>query len=100
MSNKRYKQLCKYIYVVDNTTKENPENKTEKLFKIRPILEGIRANCIKLEPEEGQLLDEQLIPGKMKSSGIRQYNPQRPQKWGYKMFVRAGQSGFIPFFWN
>ena len=85
---------------MDNTTKENPENKTEKLFKIRPILEGIRANCIKLEPEEGQLLDEQLISGKMKSSGIRQYNPQRAQKWGYKMFVRAGQSGFIPFFWN
>ena len=57
MSNKRYKQLCKCIHVVDNTKKENPENKNDKLFKTRPISEGIRANCIKIEPEEVKSTD-------------------------------------------
>ena len=38
MSNKLCKKLCKYIHLVHNTTKENLENKNDKLFKIRPIL--------------------------------------------------------------
>ena len=63
-SNKRCKQLCKCIHVVDNTTKENPEKKNHKLFKIRPTLEGIRANYIKIEPEEVQSIDKQIVPGK------------------------------------
>ena len=95
ISSKRYKQLHKFIHVVDNTAKENPENKNNKLFKICSILEGIRANCIKIEPEEVQLVDEQIRPVTTKSSGICQYNPQKHQKWGFKMFVRAGQSGFM-----
>ena len=64
MSNKRYKQLCKCIHVVDTTTRENLENKNNKLFKIRPILEGMSANCIKIEPEEVQSIDKQIIPEK------------------------------------
>ena len=52
MSNNCYKQLRKYIHVVDNSTKENPENKNDKLFKMHSILEGIRNNCIKIESEE------------------------------------------------
>ena len=40
-------------------------------------------------------IDEQLIPAKTTRSGIRQYNPKKPCKWGYKMFLRAGSSGMI-----
>ena len=59
-------------------------------------MEGIRANnCIKIEPEEVQSMDKQIIPARTKSIGIRQYNPKKPNKWGFKMFVRAGQSSFI-----
>ena len=55
MSNKRFKQLPKYVHVVDNTTKD-------------------------------------------KRGGIRQYNPKKPKKWEFKMFVRAGQSGMMYYF--
>ena len=59
-------------------------------------MEGIRANnCIKIEPEEVQSMDKQIILARTKSSEIRQYNPKKPNKWGFKMFVRAGQSSFI-----
>ncbi len=40
-------------------------------------------------------MDEQIIPAITKYSGIRQYNPQKPVKWGFKNLVRAGASGFI-----
>ena len=95
MSAKRYIDLRKYLHVVDNTTKEHPENRNDKLFKIRPVLEAIQENCSKIEQEPVQSIDEQIIPAKTRRSGIRQYNPKKPKKWGFKMFVRAGQSGFM-----
>ena len=58
MSNKCYKPLRKHIHVVTNTTKANPENKNDKLFKIHPILEVIRDIPIKIKPEEVQPLDK------------------------------------------
>ena len=39
-------------------------------------------------------LDEQIIPATTKrSSGVKQYNPKKTHKWGFKNMVRAGQSG-------
>ena len=37
MFNKCYKKLHKYIHVTDIATKESPENKNDKLFKICPF---------------------------------------------------------------
>ena len=45
-----------------------------------------------VEPEPVHSIDEQVIPAKTKQSGICQCNPK---KWGFKMFVRAGQSGMM-----
>nr|XP_047122949.1 piggyBac transposable element-derived protein 3-like [Hydra vulgaris] len=61
----------------------------------RPILELVRDNCHKIEPEPVHSIDEQIIPAKTKHSGIRQYNLKKPHKWGFKMFVRSGSSGII-----
>lgn len=38
-------------------------------------------------------VDEQIIPTKARSS-LKQYNPKKPHKWGYKVFVLSGVSGF------
>jgi hypothetical protein len=46
-------------------------------------------------PEENHSVDEQIIPAKTKYSKIRQYNPKKPIKWGFKNIVRAGSSGFM-----
>ena len=43
-----------------------------------------------IEPEPVHSINEQVIPAKTKRSGICQCNPK---KWGFKMFVLAGQSG-------
>ena len=79
--------------IADNALRD--PNKPDKLFKIRPLLELIRKNFLKLEQEEKMSIDEQIIPAKTKKSGIRQYNPKKPVKWGFKMFVRAGVSGMM-----
>ena len=95
MSKNRYKKLRKFLHANDNSLKDHPGNKDNKMFKVSPILDKLRRNCQQLEQEEYQSIDEQIVPAKTKYSGIRQHNPRKPHKWGFKNFVRAGQSGMI-----
>ena len=93
---KRYKKLREFLHVVDNTEKDKPENKGDKCFKVKPLLEAVRTNCNKIEPEVNHSIDEQIIPTKTKKSrGVRQYNPKKTHKWGFRNLVRAGQSEII-----
>ena len=93
MSNNCYKLLRRYIHVVDSTKKGEEANKNDKILKIRPVIKAVRDNCQKIEPEPIHSIDEQIIPAKTKHSAIRQYNPQTPKKWGFKVFVCVGQRG-------
>lgn len=96
MSLKRYKSIRAFLHVIDNSKRDNEEYKHDKLFKVRPLLNIIRRNFLKIEPERDQAIDEQIIPAKTKrSGGIRQYNPRKIHKWGFKNQVRAGKSGFM-----
>ena len=47
---KRFEALRRYLHIVDNTTYD-PE-KGDKLFKIRPLIEAIRNECVKIEPNQ------------------------------------------------
>lgn len=48
MTIKRYKKLREFLHVVDNSEKEKEENKGDKCFKIKPLLEAVRKNCNKI----------------------------------------------------
>ena len=88
--------IRRFIHANDNTKKANPENVNGKLFKVCPLLDLVRNNCIKVEPEWCHSIDEQIIPAKTKrSSGVKQYNPKKIHKWGFKNMVRVGQSRMI-----
>ncbi len=65
------------------------------MFKVSPILDKLRKNCQQIEQEQYQLIDKQIVPAKMEYSGIHQYNPPKPHKWGFKNFKRAGASGIM-----
>ena len=92
MSRNRFSELRRYLHFVDNNSEHDKE---DKLFKIRPIIEAVRNQCIKIEPEEFQSVDEQIIPSKTRFTKIRQYHPKKPKKWGFKNLARAGSSGFM-----
>ena len=95
MSLQRYENLRRFLHFNDNSKRNDPDNKDKKLYKIYPVIDYIRARCNALEQELSQSIDEQIIPAKTKRSGIRQYNPRKPVKWGFKMFVRSGVSGIM-----
>ena len=52
MTLKRCKLIRRFIHVNDDTKKTNPENVNDKLFKVRPLLDLVRNDCIKVEPEQ------------------------------------------------
>ena len=88
---KCYKKICEFLHAVDNTEKEKEESKGDRLCKVKPLLDAVRANCLKMEPERIHSIDEQIIQAKTKrSEGVRQYN-KKLHKWGFKNLVRASQ---------
>ncbi|KAI5092252.1 piggyBac transposable element-derived protein 3-like [Silurus meridionalis] len=95
MGRKRFDNLRTYIHMNDNTNvKQKGEPGYDPLFKVRPVLEKVRANCLKVEPEENHSIDEQMIPFKGKI-GMKQYIKNKPHKWGIKVFTRAGVTGLV-----
>ncbi|KAG0431551.1 hypothetical protein HPB47_021696 [Ixodes persulcatus] len=64
----------------------------DKLWKVRPFLDSIRARCLDLQLEEEVSVDEQMIPFKGQLS-IKQYMRGKPTPWGVKVFALCGRSG-------
>jgi hypothetical protein len=92
MALKRYQQIRRWLHFANN----NLDN-GDRYHKIRPILEKIRLNCLKQQGKEKQFsIDEMMIAYKgMKAGKRKQYMKDKPNKWGFKNYVRAGVSGII-----
>ena len=95
MSRNRFETILRYIHFNDNAMmkKKNDEG-YDPLFKVRPLLDSLKESLSKIEPEERHSIDEQMIPFKGRSS-LKQYMKNKPHKWGYKVFTRAGISGIV-----
>ena len=59
-----YKKMRQYIHCNDNLKRNSQENHENKLYKIEPVLNMVRENCTKTEPEVNQSIDEQIIPAR------------------------------------
>lgn len=95
---KRYQALRRNIHFANN----EEDNGTDRYFKVRPLLDHVRNNCLNIEEENRFSIDEMMVPYKGTRAGSRrQYLRNKPKKWGFKFFVRCGVSGmvydFIPY---
>ena len=89
MSVNKFEEIKRYLHFSDNQTAK----KDDKLYKIRSIVDKLRDRLKDNPLEENLAVDEQIIPFKGRSC-LKQYNPKKPHKWGYKAFVLSGVSGF------
>ena len=66
MSRDRFELLKKYLHFVDNhSAPRNVQDESkDQLFKIRPLFECLRKNCVKQIPEEHNSVNEQMVPFK------------------------------------
>lgn len=89
---KRYQQIRRWLHFANNNLDDG-----DRYHKARPVLEQIRRNCLKQQGRETQYsIDEMMIAYKGTKAGKRkQYMKDKPNKWGFKNYVRAGVSGII-----
>ena len=93
----RFETITQYLHVNDNS--KMPARGIpgfDKLFKVRPFLESIRANFLfQYVPHKEVAIDEAMIKFKGRSS-LKQYMPMKPIKRGIKMWCRAdGINGYL-----
>ncbi|XP_057308993.1 piggyBac transposable element-derived protein 3-like [Hydractinia symbiolongicarpus] len=89
MTVNRFEEIKRFIHFSDNATAD----KTDKINKIRPLVNKLNEQLRTIPIEESLAVDEQIVPFKGRHS-IKQYNPKKPHKWGFKVFVLSGVSGF------
>ena len=95
MSVNRFDKIKRFFHCNDNDKvlpKGDP--KYDKLQKVRPVIESVLKKCKTIPPEERHSVDEQIIPTKCRS-GVKQYLPKKPHKWGIKVWARCGVSGIV-----
>ena len=96
MSRKRWEQIKKNLHF--NNNENLPEDRNDvnrdKLFKLRPFLDNLQQKFANQVKPEKLCVDEQIVPFKGRSS-LKQYNPKKPNKWGYKVFIACDRDGFI-----
>lgn len=91
----RFEKIKQFFHCNDNSKNlPNTHKDFDKLFKVRPVLDSVREKCQQLPQEENHSVDEQIIPTKSRTS-LKQYLPNKPNKWGIKVWARCGVSGIL-----
>lgn len=95
MSRDRWEEIKRYLHCNDNSSQlPLGDQNRDKLFKVRPVIDHLQKKFRALPKTQFLCVDEQIVPFKGKS-GLKQYNPKKPHKWGYKLFVLCNEKGMV-----
>lgn len=96
MTVNRFEEIISILHANDNELeKKKGEPGFDRLHKIRPLLVALNNNFDLCANKETHVsVDEQIIPFKGRHS-LKVYMMKKPNKWGYKVWVMAGQSGYV-----
>ena len=95
-SRNRFESLLQILHFSDNNEIVIARNDPayDRLAKIKPLLDKFREQCLKAKPAQVQCIDEQIIPFKGRHS-LKQYVKNKPKKWGFKVFSRNSNDGYM-----
>lgn len=65
----------------------------DRLFKLRPLVSYLNNQFGKIPYSRDLSLDEQMCSTKARNI-LKQYMPNKPNKWGYKLFVLCDYKGY------
>lgn len=95
MSQRKFEKIRSIFHLNNNDSfiidTESP--KYDKLHKIRPLVDHLNVKFSSIPLEEHLSVDEQICASKA-NHHLKQYMPAKPHKWGYKLFILSGVSGF------
>ncbi|XP_044740939.1 piggyBac transposable element-derived protein 3-like [Chrysoperla carnea] len=92
MTRTRFETILSNIHINDNTF---ITNSNDKLYKVRPLIDILNEQFKHYYYGSRELaVDEAMILFKGRST-IKQYNPMKPVKRGYKLWILADKCGFV-----
>lgn len=93
MARNRFEAILSNLHLNDNTFLR--DHKEDKVYKLRPIINKLNENFATLYNLPQHIsIDESMILFKGRSS-MKQYNPMKPIKRGYKIWCRGDMEGYI-----
>ena len=93
ISRDRFQTILSNFHLNDNRLID-PDNR-DKLYKVRPFLEHLSKVFIQNRSlNEYLCIDESMIRFKGRST-LKQYNPMKPIKRGYRLWSLSDDSGYI-----
>jgi len=84
----RYFRIRNSLKAVIDTDISDETKKRDRLWKVRPVLDSVRAGCLQITRDRDVSIDEQMIPF-TRACELRQYVPNKPNPVGLKNFVAA-----------
>lgn len=90
MSRDRFEAIKRCLHCVDNSTRPNEKSDPgyDKIGLVRWVVEGFVQKAKELwHPEKYITVDEIIVAYKGHYSPIRQYNPMKPTKYGFKVWA-------------
>lgn len=94
MARARFENILRNVHFVNNLEVSDDTKTNDRLWKLRPWIHNLRQNFLQVSPEEHHAVDEIMVAFKGKSL-LRQYMPNKPHKWGFKLWGRSGVSGYL-----
>lgn len=97
MTVNRFEEIRRYLHFVDNNQPQEERSK-DRFWKLKTVIDSLHETFHKgQDPEEHMAIDEMMVPFKG-HHGAKQYIRSKPKKWGFKMWVRASQKGYVQCF--
>ncbi|XP_055932210.1 piggyBac transposable element-derived protein 2-like [Argiope bruennichi] len=89
-----FEKIRRYLHFNDNNAfSTDLQGGQDKFFKLRPLIDELQKSFLSIPMEESLCVDEQMCATKARHH-LKQYMPDKPHKYGYKLFILSGVSGF------
>lgn len=91
----RFEEIRSHLHFADVSKRPSKESENyDPLYSIRDIVNHFNMKFSSIPMIQRLCVDEQMCSTKMKKTNIRQYMPNKPHKWGFKLFVLCDTNGF------
>lgn len=90
----KFEKIRRVLHFNDNNNHlpiDHPQH--DRLHKLRPIIDHLNEKFSSIPLTQRLSIDEQMCSTKM-GHFLKQYLPNKPHKWGFKLFVLCSLTGF------
>lgn len=95
MTVNRFEEIRRYLHFNDNSKAvDRGQPNYDRLFKVRPLVNHFNERFGSVPMLPRLCVDEQMCATKMTGTTLRQYMPNKPHKWGFKLFSLCDSTGF------